>query len=68
MKPTGSDGQTTSASAPRSCDGRKRHGYRPNRAWDRRGSGASTLAGSDRMARSRVRVDLRVTWLLTGSE
>lgn len=55
------------AGAPQSRDGRKRHGYRPNRAWDRRGSGASTLAGSERIARGLVRVELRVTWLLTRS-
>ncbi|MCX4858943.1 hypothetical protein [Streptomyces canus] len=50
---------------PRTRDGRKRHGYRPHRANDRRGSGTSTLAGSERVARNRVRAELRVTQLLT---
>ncbi|MFF5009636.1 hypothetical protein ACFY3G_43265 [Streptomyces phaeochromogenes] len=49
--------------APRSRDGRKRHGYRPHRAWDRRGSGKSTLASSERTARNRVTAQLRVTLL-----
>lgn len=45
--------------------GRKRHGFRPNGADERRGSGTSTLAGSERTARSTVRAQLRVTQLLT---
>lgn len=50
---------------PRPRDGRKRHGYRPHRAWDRRGSGTSTLDRSERTARNRVRAQLRVVQLLT---
>ncbi|MCZ4508661.1 hypothetical protein O3Q52_10670 [Streptomyces sp. ActVer] len=67
MKPTTSIGHATSAPAVKNRDGRKRHGYRPHRANDRRGSGTSTLAGSERTARNRVRNELRVVQLLARS-
>lgn len=51
--------------APRSRAGRKHHKYRPNLVGDRRGSGTSTLANEERMARNRVRAQLRVVQLLT---
>ncbi len=52
---------------PRDRSGRKRHGYRPRRADDRRGSGTSTLASSERAARNRVRAELRVARLVARS-
>ncbi|QQM41995.1 hypothetical protein [Streptomyces liliifuscus] len=51
--------------AAKNRSGRKRHGYRPHRANDRRGSGTSTLAGTERTARNRVRAELRAVQLLT---
>lgn len=49
--------------SPKTRGGRKRHGYRPHRANDRRGSGTSTLASSERTARNRVRAQLRAVRL-----